>query len=131
MLKLALVVAEILQREFFMEYQIMFSFNQNKFVFNKIYFYDVKIYFYSMKINFYSIKYMYINISMFSFNQNKFIFKKKYFCYITFFSIQLNFFYYINFSFDTFLVTISGLPFLFGKVRILLSAYKSNSSTMM
>ena len=37
----------------------------------------------------------------------------------------------MNFLFDTFLVTISGLPFLFPKVRILLSVYKLNRSTML
>ena len=40
------------------------------------------------------------------------------------------FFYYMNFSFYTFLVTISGLPFLFAKVRLLISVYELNSSMM-
>ena len=39
--------------------------------------------------------------------------------------------YYMNFSFDAFLVTISGLSFLFPKVRILLSVYKFKSSTIL
>ena len=77
----------------------------NKFLFNKIYLYDIEI-----------------NIL---FNQNKFVLKKKYFYYITFFHLIKYFFYYMNFSFDTFLVTVSGLPFLFAKIRILLSVYKS------
>ena len=46
-----------------------------------------------------------------------------------FYSIKICF-YYMNFSFDTFLVTISGLPFLFAKVRISLSVCKLNSSTI-
>ena len=57
------------------------------------------------------------------FNQNKFVFKKKYFRYITFLNPIEIFFYYMNFSFDNFLVAISGLPFLFAKFRTLL--YKS------
>ena len=36
----------------------------------------------------------------------------------------------MNFSFDSFLVTMSGLPFLFAKVRILLAVYKLNSITV-
>ena len=55
------------------------------------------------------------------------LFKNKYFYYITFFNPIKIFFDYINFLFDTFLVTVSGLPFLFSKVRILLSVYKLNS----
>ena len=39
------------------------------------------------------------------------------------------FFYFMNFSFDTFLVRISGLPFAVTKVIILLSACKLNSSS--
>ena len=56
--------------------------------------------------------------------------QKKYFYCITFFHPIKIFLYYMNFSFDTFLVTISGLPFLFAKVRILLSARKLKSSTI-
>ena len=92
---------------------------------------DIKIYFYSIKINFYSIKYICV-ISKYIFKryQKKFVFKKKYFYYIIFFHPINIFFYYMNFPFDTFLVTISGLPYLFVKVRILLSVYKLNSSTI-
>ena len=85
----------------------MFLFNQNKFVLNKIYyhcitfFHDIKIYFYSIKINLYSVK--------------------KYFYHITFSRSSKIYFYAINFSFNTFLVSISGLPFVFTKNRILLS----------
>ena len=50
--------------------------------------------------------------------------KKKRFYYITFFHPIKVFLYYMNFSSDTFLVTISGLPFLFAKARILLSVCK-------
>ena len=68
------------------------------------------IYFYSIKTNFYS---------------------KKYFYYITFFHPIKIFLYYMSFSFDNFLVTISGLPFLFAKVRILLSVCKLKNNTML
>ena len=57
--------------------------------------------------------------------------KKKCFCYIAFFHPFEIFFCYINFPFDTFLVAISGLPFLFAKVRILLSVCKLKNSTML
>ena len=43
--------------------------------------------------------------------------KKKRFYYITFFHPIKIFLYYMNFSFDNFLVTVSGLLFLFAKVR--------------
>ena len=54
-------------------------------------------------------------------NQNKFVFKKKCFYYTTFLHPIKIIFLNMNFSFDTFLVAISDLPFLFAKVRILLS----------
>ena len=66
---------------------------------------NIKIYFYSIKTNLYS--------------------KRNIFVIYAFFHPIKTFFYYMNFSFDTFLVTISGLPFLFVKVRISLSVYKS------
>ena len=53
---------------------------------------------------------------MVSFNQNKFVVKKKYFYYVTLFSSN----FIMTFSFDTFLMTVYGLPFLF-----------ANSSTML
>ena len=37
----------------------------------------------------------------------------------------------MNFSFDTFLETISAHQFVFAKVQILLSVYKLNSNTML
>ena len=135
----------------FMWSQIILLLNQNKSIVNKVNFCDIKICFHSIKINFYSIKYIcmvskyilfnqnkfqfnkiylwYQNIFLFS--QNKFVFKKKRFYYITYFHPIKIFLYYMNFSFDTFLVTISGLPFLFAKVRILLSVCKLKSSTML
>ena len=88
---------------------MIFSFNQNKFLFNKIYLYDIKIYFYLIK-NLYS---------------------KKYFCYLTCFHPIKYFFDYVNFSLNTFLVTVSGLPFLSAKVRILLSVCKLKSIMML
>ena len=74
----------------------------------------------------------------FSFNQNKFVFNEIYFHYITFFhdikiyfhSIKI-YFYYMNFSLNTFLVSISGLPFVFTKGRILILVCKLNNSTWM
>ena len=75
-------------------------------------------------------------ISKYIFIQSKQICIKKYiyiyiFYYITFFHSIKIFLYYMNFSFDNFLVTISGLPFLFAKVRILLSVCKWKSSAIL
>ena len=56
--------------------------------------------------------------------------KKKTFLLYNFFHPIKIFSYYLSFPFDTFLVTISGLPVLFEKVRILLSVCKLKSSTM-
>ena len=90
---------------------------------------DIKTYFHSVKINLYSIKYLWYQ-NIFFFNQNKFIFKKTVFI-ITFLHPIKIFLCYMNFSFNIFLVTISGPPFLFPKVRILLSVCKFKSSTML
>ena len=74
------------------------------------------------------------------FDQNNFVFNKKY-CYhiiyyiitiyIYFFSFKLNIFCCIKWIFHsiTFLVIISGLPFVFTKIRNLHSVCKLNSST--
>ena len=105
--------------------QNIFSFNQNKFVFNKIYLHDIKIYFYSIKINSYSMKYIYIKI-YFHLNKINLYSKRN----IFFQPIKI-LFYYMNFSFDNFLTAISGLSFSFAKVRIFLSVYKLNSSSML
>ena len=70
-----------------------------------------KIYFHSVKINLYAVR---IFLS-----------------YIYIFFIQVKCFYYMNFSLNTFLVSTSGLPFVFTKVRILLSVCKLNNSTRM
>ena len=69
-------------------------------------------------------------ISKYIFIQSKQICIKKAVFYITFFHPSKIFLYYMNFSCDTFQVTISGLPFLFAKVRILISVCTLNSSTM-
>ena len=67
------------------------------------------------------MKYVFMISNIFSFSQNKFVFNTKYFHFIAFsYPIKI-FFYRMNFSFDTFLVTITDLLFLFAKVRILLS----------
>ena len=92
---------------------------------------DIKIYFYSIKINFYSIKYIYdIKIYFYSIKTNLYSKKQTFLLYNFFHPIKI-FLYYLSFPFDTFLVTISGLPFLFAKVRILLSVCKLKSSTML
>ena len=111
-------------KRIFKWYQNIFLFNQNKFLFNKIYLYDIEIYFYSINkflfnnIYLYEIKYIFIQ-------SKQICIQIKIFCYITFFHPINIFFHYMNFSFDTFLVTISGLLFLFAKVSILFSVYKS------
>ena len=130
-----------------MWYQNIILFNQNKFILNQIYLHDTKIYSYSNKIDFYSIKYIYmiskyifiqsINfylikficmISRYIFIQSNLYSKRNIFVFLLFFYPIKIYFYYMNFSFDTFLVTMSGLSFLFAKVRILLSVYKSTMS---
>ena len=93
-------------------------FNQNKVVFNEIFFLSyycflhvIQIYFCSIKIILYSIR----NI----------------FTIYIFFHSRKIFFYYMNFSFITFLVSMSGLPFVFTKVKALVSVSKLNSTTGM
>ena len=117
----------------------------NNFVSNKIYFhhitffYDFKVYFHSIKTSLYSIKYIlivspfFMYQNTFSFSQSKFVFNKKhfYYIYIYFFHLSRKYFCYINFSLNIFLVNIFGLPFVFKKVRILLSVCKLNNSTNM
>ena len=99
--------------------------------------YDMKIYFHSIKITFYLIKYIFIispflyDIKYISFQSNKFVFSKKRFYHIYFFHSSKIYFYYMNFLFNNFPVSTSGLPFLFTKERILLSVYKLNNSTRM
>ena len=66
-----------------------------------------------------------------SFNQNKSVFSKKYFYHKYFFHSSKICFYYMNFSLNTILVSISGLRFVFTKIRILLSVCKLNNSTRM
>lgn len=56
---------------------------------NKTYLYDIKTYYQPIKLNSYS--------------------KRKIFCYIIFFHLIKIYFYYVDFSFDTFLATTSGL----------------------
>ena len=98
--------------------------------------YDLKIYLHSIKINLYSVKYIFIISTFFSWNQNisllnqnKFVFSKKCFYHVFFFHWSQIFFHCMNFLFNTFLVSISGLPFVFAKVRILLSVCKLNRSS--
>ena len=99
-------------------YENIFSFNQNKFVFNKVYSHHITFFFP-----------WYQNI--FSFSQNKFVFSTKYFYHIYFFHSSKIYLNYTNFSLNTFLMSISGLRFVFTKVRILLSVCKLNNSTRM
>ena len=112
----------------------MLLLNQSKFVFNKIYFHYIKIfitilYFHSIKTNFYSIKYiLIISLILFLFNQKKLYLMKNIFIIYSFFFIQVEYFsYYMNFSFNTFLVSTSGLPFVFTKDKILISKCKLTS----
>ena len=98
--------------------------------------YGMKIYLHTIKITLYSIKYIFI-ISSFCHDieinfyqiKSKFVFsKKKKLSYIYFF--HRIFFIYIYFSLNIFLVSISGLPFVFTKFRIWLSVCKLNSMWM-
>ena len=98
---------------------------------------DMTIYFHSVKIILYLIKHIFIISpffpwyqNIFSFSQNKFVFSKKHFHYMYFFHSSKIYFYYMNFSLNTFMVNISGLPFVFTKARILLSVCKLNNSTI-
>ena len=102
------------------------------------FFHDIKMYFHSIKTNLRSIRYIFIISpfsswyqNIFSFSQNKFAFSKKYFYHMYLSHSNKIYFYYMNFSLNTFLVSISGLPFVFAKVRILLSVCKLNNSTRM
>ena len=82
---------------------------QNIFSLYHLFLHDIKIYFHSVKMNFYSVRNIFI---------------------ICIFSIQVKYiFFYMNFSFNTFLVSISGLPFVFTKARILFSVCNGNNST--
>ena len=116
----------------------------NNFVFNKTYFHyitffhDIKIYFHSIKTNLYSIKYIFIISpffpwyqNIFSFSQNKSVFSKKYFYHKYFFHSSKICFYYMNFLLNTILVSISDVPLVFTKIRILLPVCKLNNSTRM
>ena len=101
------------------------------------FFHDIQIYFNSIKKKLHSIEYIFIispffhDIKIFSPSQNKFVSSRKHFYHIYFFHSSKIYFYYMNFSLNTFLVSISGLPFVFAKVRILLPVYKLNKSTRM
>ena len=92
---------------------LIFLFNQNKFVFKKMHFHyitffdDIKICFYSIKMNLYSVKYYFYSIKI-----NLFI-SRKYFLLCAFFPFKQNIFCYMNFSFNTVLESISGLPLVF------------------
>ena len=97
--------------------------------------YDTKIYFHSIKITLYLIKYIFI-ISPF-FHDIKIYFHsvkinlysiRNIFIIYTFFHSSKIYFYYMNFLLNIFLVSISGLPFVFTKVKISLSVCKLNNS---
>ena len=99
----------------FIWHQNILLFTWYKFAFNKTYFHYmtffhvIKIYMYSIKINLCSTRNIFI--------------------VCIFFCSSNIFFYYTNFLFNTFLVSISGLPFAFTEVRIFLSVCKLNSNT--
>ena len=88
---------------FFSWYQNIFSFNQNKFVFNKI--------------NFHYISFFSWYQNIFSFSQKNLYSVSNIFIIYIFFHSSKIYFYYMNFSLNTFLVSISGLPFVFKKVE--------------
>ena len=126
-----IMTAEMLQKEFLRDIKIHFSsIITNVYLIKYIHMTSKHVYL--TKINFYSIKYFYM-ISKYFFIQSKKICiqKKIFFSHNFFFNPIRIFFYYMKFSFDAFLVTMSGLSFLFAKVRILFTVYKLNSSTML
>ena len=100
--------------------------------------YDMKICFHLIKIILYLIKHIFIISpfsswyqNIFSFSQNNLRSVRNIFTIYTFFHSSKIYFYFMNFLLNTFLVSISGLPFAFAKIRILLSVCKLNNSTMM
>ena len=102
------------------------------------FFHDIKMYFHSIKTNLRSIRYIFIISpfsswyqNIFSFSQNNLRSVRNIFTIYTFFHSSKIYFYFMNFLLNTFLVSISGLPFAFAKIRILLSVCKLNNSTMM
>ena len=139
---LSYMVAEILKNKnsydmkiYFHSIKIILYLIKHIFIISPI-FDDIKIYFYSSKTNLYSIKNIFIISpffpwyqNIFSFSQNKFVFSKKYFYHIYLFhSSKINI-YYMNFSLNTFLVSISSICIY--KSQNLLSVCKLNSSTRM
>ena len=94
--------------------------------------YDVKIYFHSIKITLYlkKIYFHYIKTNLYSI---KCIFIKSTFMIYKCIFIQVSkiYFYHTNISLSTFLVSISGLPFVLTKVVILLSVCKLKNRTRM
>ena len=113
---------------FFSGYQDIFLFNQNNLHSIRNIF---TIYIFLIEQKYFFIKSLFFSCyqGIFLFNRNNFAFNEKYFYHIYFFNSRKIFFYYVNFSFITFLVSISGFPFVFTKVRILHSACKLSSST--
>ena len=98
----------------------------------------MKICFHLIKIILYLIKHIFIISpfsswyqNIFSFSQNNLRSVRNIFTIYTFFHSSKIYFYFMNFLLNTFLVSISGLPFAFAKIRILLSVCKLNNSTMM
>ena len=99
-------------------YGNIFSFNQNNFVFNKTYFHYITFF-------------LMISKNIFSFSQNKCVCSKNIFIiYIYIFRSSKMFLLY-EFFIEYFSVSISGFPFVFIKVRILLSVCKLNNNTRM
>ena len=81
------------------------------------------------------MKYFFIILLFLSCDQDTFMFNqnnlRNIFTIYIFFHSRKIFFYYMNFPFITFLVSISGFPFVFTKVRFLDSVRKLNSTTWM
>ena len=100
--------------------KIYFHSIKNNFVFNKTYFHNSPFFIMSKHIliqlkqiciqqNIFSLYHFFFSSyqNICSFSQNKFVFIKKYFHHIYFFHSSKRYFYYMNFSWNTFLVSIS------------------------
>ena len=91
-------LAEMLQKWKFIWYQNIVSFNQSNLVFSKICFHYIIFFMISICVLIYS---------------KKIVFSKKLFYHIYIFSLSNIYFHYMNFWFNTFLMSISSLSLVF------------------
>ena len=94
---------------------------------------DIKIYFYLIKINLYSTKYIFIispffrklNIYLYSVKVNLYSLRNIFIIYIYIYIFHLSkiYLYFMNFSLNTFLLSIAGLPFVFTKIYLCVCVY--------